>query len=148
MAGMEIKEIKMPTLRQTVTNQNVKTDKEFSFTLLSQIDESELQDKLKQMVEDISKQGQKIAEHMDIRDLKMYRSLISNFMNEIVANSHEFSRENFLDKRGRHRVYGIIRQVNAKLDELAQELLKSEKNHVSILDKIGEIRGLILDILT
>lgn len=148
MAGMEIKEIKMPTLRQTVTNQNVKTDKDFNFTLLSQINENELQDKLKQMVEDISKQGQKIAEHMDIRDLKMYRSMISNFMSEIVANSHEFSRENFLDRRGRHRVYGIIRQVNAKLDELAQELLKSEKNHVSILERIGEIRGLILDILT
>lgn len=145
---MEIKEIKMPTLRQTVTNQNVKTDKDFNFTLLSQINENELQDKLKQMVEDISKQGQKIAEHMDIRDLKMYRSMISNFMSEIVANSHEFSRENFLDRRGRHRVYGIIRQVNAKLDELAQELLKSEKNHVSILERIGEIRGLILDILT
>lgn len=148
MAGIEIKEIKMPTLRQTVTNQNVKTDKDFNFTLLSQINENELQDKLKQMVEDISKQGQKIAEHMDIRDLKMYRSMISNFMSEIVANSHEFSRENFLDRRGRHRVYGIIRQVNAKLDELAQELLKSEKNHVSILERIGEIRGLILDILT
>lgn len=148
MAGMQIKEIKMPTLRDIGTNQNVKTDKGFSFTLLSQLKEGELQEKLTQMVNDISKQGEKIAEHMDIRDLKMYRTLISDFMSEIVAHSHEFSRENFLDRRGRHRVYGIIRQVNAKLDELAQELLKLEKNHVSILDKIGEIKGLILDILT
>ena len=80
------------------------------------------------MVEDITKQGQRIAEHMDIRDLKVYRSMISNFLGEVVANSHQFSRENFLDRRGRHRVYGIIRQVNDKLDELARELIKDATN--------------------
>ena len=74
--------------------------------------------------------------------------MISNFLGEVVANSHQFSRENFLDRRGRHRVYGIIRQVNDKLDELARELIKSEKNQVDILDRIGEIQGLVLDVAT
>jgi uncharacterized protein YaaR (DUF327 family) len=69
-------------------------------------------------------------------------------MQEVISNSHKFSRENFLDRRGRHRVYGIVRLVNQKIDELAQELLKAEKNHVRILEKIGEIEGLILDIFT
>ena len=69
-------------------------------------------------------------------------------MNEVVNRSHKFSRENFLDKRGRHRVYGIIRQVDDTLDELARELMKDEKDHLAILGKIGEIRGLLLDIFT
>ena len=145
---MQIGNIQMPTLRQVSTATPVKTEGNFRFTLLSQIGESELQEKLTQMVEEITKQGQKIAEHMDIRDLKVYRSMISNFLNEVVANSHEFSRENFLDRRGRHRVYGIVRQVNDKLDELARELIKSEKNQVDILERIGEIQGLVLDIAT
>ena len=148
MAEMQIGNIQMPTLRQVSTATQVKTEGNFRFTLLSQIGESELQEKLTQMVEEITKQGQKIAEHMDIRDLKVYRSMISNFLSEVVANSHEFSRENFLDRRGRHRVYGIVRQVNDKLDELARELIKSEKNQVDILDRIGEIQGLVLDIAT
>ena len=70
------------------------------------------------------------------------------FMNEIVNRSHQFSRENFLDRRGRHRVYGIIRMVDQTLDELAQELVKDEKDNLAILAKIGEIRGLLLDIFT
>lgn len=148
MADIQISDIKMPTLREVSTATNTKTEKSFRFTLLSQIGQDELQEKLTQMVEEITKQGQRIAEHMDIRDLKVYRSLISNFMSEVVANSHEFSRENFLDRRGRHRVYGIIRQVNDKLDELARELIRSEKNQVDILDRIGEIQGLVLDIIT
>ena len=56
--------------------------------------------------------------------------------------------KNFLDRRGRHRVYGIIRLVDSNLDELASELVEDEKDHLSILARIGEIRGLLLDILT
>ena len=59
-----------------------------------------------------------------------------------------FSRENFLDRRGRHRVYGIIRLIDSNLDELASELVEDEKDHLSILARIGEIRGLLLDIFT
>ena len=32
--------------------------------------------------------------------------------------------------------------------ELAEELIKDEKDNIAILNKIDEIRGLILDILT
>ena len=69
-------------------------------------------------------------------------------MNEIVSHSHKFSRENFLDKHGRHRVYGIVKQVNQALDELAEELMNEEQDHLAILSKIDEIRGLLLDIFT
>ena len=100
------------------------------------------------MMEEITQQGHRLGKRRDIRDMKQYRKLIQEFMNEIVSHSHEFSRENFLDKKGRHRVYGIIRQVNQALDELAEELLAEEKDNISILSKIDEIRGLLLDILT
>ena len=93
-------------------------------------------------------QGEKIAKRKDIRDMRRYRGLIKDFMNEIVSRSHSFSRENFLDRRGRHRVYGIIRLVDETLDELAQELVKEESDNITILNKIGEIRGLLLDIFT
>ena len=80
--------------------------------------------------------------------MKHYRGLVKEFLNEVVSRSHAFSRENFLDRRGRHRVYGIIRLVDEKLDELAQELVKDERDTISILAKVGEIRGLLLDIFT
>jgi uncharacterized protein YaaR (DUF327 family) len=80
--------------------------------------------------------------------MKRYRELIREFMNEIVSRSHKFSRENFLDRKGRHRVYTMIKLVNKELDELALELIKDEKDHLLILNKIDEIRGLLIDIMT
>lgn len=130
------------------TRQTLEDDGTFKFTLASHIEEAGLAARLNTMMEEITMQGNKIAKRMDVRDMKRYRSMIKEFMNEIVSRSHSFSRENFLDRRGRHRVYGIIRLVDETLDELAQELVKDEKDHIAILGKIGEIRGLLLDIFT
>lgn len=123
-------------------------DQGFKFALTSAIEDADLQQQLERMLSDITKQGELIARHMDIRDMKKYRGQIKEFLNEIVNRSHKFSRENFLDRRGRHRVYGLVRLVDSNLDELAQELCEEEKDHIKILSKIGEITGLLLDIFT
>lgn len=124
------------------------TDDKFKFTLISHIEEKELQTKLNSMMEEITLQGERLAKKRDVKDMKKYRGLIKEFMNEIISRSHSFSRENFLDRRGRHRVYGIIRLIDENLDELAKELVKDEQDHLTILAKIGEIRGMLLDIFT
>lgn len=123
-------------------------DEAFRFTLISKIDEEGLQERLNLLFQDITMQGKKISKHTDVKDMKRYRALIKDFLNEVVNRSHKFSRENFLDRRGRHRVYGIIRLIDQNLDELAAELIKEEKDNISILQKVDEIRGLLLDIFT
>lgn len=145
-------EIKVDPMQQTVaattTRQTQNMGEDFKFTLMSSLEEEGLQARLSLMMEDITMQGKKLGKHMDVRDMRQYRKLIQEFMNEIVNRSHKFSRENFLDRRGRHRVYGMIKRVNVALDELAGELIKEEKDHLGILAKIDEIRGMLLDILT
>lgn len=124
------------------------TDGSFKFMLASHVEEAELQARLNTLMEEITMQGDKLAKRRDVKDMRHYRSLVKEFLNEVVTRSHSFSRENFLDRRGRHRVYGIIRLVDENLDQLAQELMKDEKDNLAILNKIGEIRGLLLDIFT
>ena len=123
-------------------------DGAFKFTLVSHIEEQELQVRLTSLMEEITMQGKRLGKRRDVRDMKRFRGLIKDFMNEVVSRSHHFSRENFLDRKGRHRVYGIIRLIDQNLDELAQELMKDEKDNLLILSKIGEIEGLLLDIFT
>lgn len=146
---MDVKINAVPTTQsiEATSRKELQVDGDFKFTLLSKIEEGELQSKLNSMIQEIGVQGDKIAKHMDIKDMKKYRELIKDFMNEIVTHSHKFSRENFLDKRGRHRVYGIVKLVDKNVDDLAQELLKDEKNHLGILGRIDEIKGLLLDLV-
>lgn len=144
---IRVNQIQQPAQVQQTT-QAQPTDGTFKFTLVSHIEEQELQARLTSLMEEITMQGEKISKKKDIKDMKKYRGLIKDFLNEIVNRSHSFSRENFLDRKGRHRVYGIIRLIDENLDELAQELVKDEQDNIAILNKIGEIRGLLLDIFT
>ena len=148
MMDMKINQM-LPTQNVSETTEQVKpTDDQFRFTLMSRIDDAGLQERLNLMFQDITMQGKKISKHMDVRDMKRYRTLIKDFLNEVVNRSHKFSRENFLDRRGRHRVYGIIRLIDENLDSLAEELMKEEKDHIAILGRIDEIKGMLLDIFT
>ena len=145
-------DIRVSDVNQVQQTESVKTtapvDDSFKFTLAAAVDDAELQEKLTNLMNDIATQGKLLSEHMDIRDMKRYRGLVKDFLNEVVNRSHKFSRENFLDRRGRHRVYGMIKLVDEKMDELATALVQDEKDHLDILDKVDEIRGLLLDIIT
>ncbi|MDO5292567.1 MAG: YaaR family protein [bacterium] len=144
---MDLRVNQMQNMNQlSATNQVRESDGSFKFTLVSHIEEEGLQARLTLMLEEITSQGDRIKKRMDVKDVKRYRSLIQEFMNEVVSRSHQFSRENSLDRRGRHRVYGIVKLVNQAIDELAQELISEEQDSLSILGRIDEIRGMLLDI--
>lgn len=146
---MEIKvgKVSQPALVESVQNTQP-TDGSFKFMLASHVEGAELQARLQTLMEEITMQGDRLYKRRDVRDMWHYRRLVKDFMNEVVTHSHSFSRENFLDRRGRHRVYGIIRLIDENLDQLAQELMKDEQDNLAILNTIGEIRGLLLDIFT
>lgn len=144
---IKVNDIKASSQIQSVKS-TASSDDSFKFTLISNIEEKDLQEKLGNMMQEITEQGEKIAKHMDIKDMRKYRELVKDFLNEVVNRSHKFSRENFLDRRGRHRVYGIVKMVDENLDNLARELVKDEKDHLAIVGAIDDIRGLLLDIST
>ena len=104
-------------------------------------------ERLRAKAQDIAAQGEKLAERVDIKELRAYKKLVSDFMDEAVGNSRKFSKHSFLDRRGRHKVYAIIKKVNEELDDLTREVLRGEKDRLTILKKLDDIKGLILDIL-
>jgi len=146
MDTMKVSEMLTARFNEANAVERKMPQEDFRFTLNRLSDEG-LAGRLQGLLSEISEQGRRVARHMDFSELKIYRSLITDFINEVVTHSHEFSRENFLDRRGRHHVYGIVRLVNQDLDELAQELLGNEKDGLKILEKIDEIHGLLLDMI-
>lgn len=125
----------------------VRNEKDAAFS--SQMKKMELtnyHERIKILVDKIDDQGKKIGKKADIRDLKIYKELISEFLGEAVTNSHKFNKKNYLDRRGRHRVYAVIKLINEELAELTDEVLKSEGDNLKILQKLDDIRGLIMDL--
>ncbi|MCX7842852.1 MAG: YaaR family protein [Clostridia bacterium] len=113
---------------------------------LKRAEGNSLDERISSLVRQIMEQGEKLGKKADIRELKAYKNLISEFLDEAVNNSHKFSKKNLLDRRGRHKVYAIVKRVNEELSNLTNEILKSEKDNIKILKSLDDIRGLILDL--
>lgn len=105
------------------------------------------EERLKDLASKIIEQGEKLGKKIDIRELKIYKNLLAEFLDEAVGKSLKFSKESFIDRRGRHKMYAIIKKINADIEEITNEVLKSERDNIKILQKIDDIRGMILDIL-
>lgn len=114
---------------------------------MRRVESRNYEEKLRELVDKIMHQGEKLGKKVDIRELKVYKKYISEFLDEAVNNSHKFSKQSFMDRRGRHRVYAVIKKINTQLDLLTQEVLKDQKDNLGVLQRIDDIRGLILDII-
>jgi len=101
---------------------------------------------LERLVRDIISQGDVLAKRVDIRELKVYKRLISEFLELALGNSKKFSKKSMLDRRGRRKVYAIIKNINVELDQLTEDILSGEKNNIGLLKRLDDIRGLILDL--
>lgn len=115
---------------------------------LDNIQSEKVREELKVLYGKIENQTTKLGDRLFIEDLVEYKKLVKEFLNISVNNSHVFYKENSLDRRGRHRVYSIVKQVDKELDELTKDFLNIEGNRLKILNRLDDIKGLLLDIFT
>lgn len=102
-----------------------------------------VQEKMRQ----ISELGDKLCEKADIAQLNKYKGLIKELVDYTVSNGFKFSKSSSFDARGRGKVYGLIKKVNEKLDDLTREILEEESDNIQIVASINDIRGLLVDMM-
>ncbi|MDR1117337.1 MAG: YaaR family protein [Oscillospiraceae bacterium] len=119
---------------------------EFRRTLTTLSDDKHV-GRLQELIGDIDKQAAKLGKRADINEFVKYRKLIRDFMDEVISNGYEFSKENSFEARGRHRFFATVNTVNEKLDAMAKEVLESQSENINLLDKIDDIRGLLVDMM-
>lgn len=115
---------------------------------LNQLEQEKIRTELNSIYTQIETQQEKLSEKLFIDDLITYKSLVKEFLNIAVNNSHVFFKENSLDRRGRHRVYSLVKKVDQELDELTKDFINIENKRLNILKRLEDIKGILLDINT
>lgn len=105
-----------------------------------------IKEKLENLLRDITEQGKKLAENLNIKDLKHYKDLVRSFLHEAVNKMYQLKEEAGWDRRGRHKIYTVVNSVDKELENLTGMMLAEQKDQVAILAKIDEIRGMLLDL--
>ncbi|MDR1439381.1 MAG: YaaR family protein [Clostridiales bacterium] len=120
---------------------------EFGQKMDSKRASGDYREKLKNLLERIDQQAAKLADRLDIGELKRYRSLVAEFIDISVRHSSQYEKEQTLDARGRRRIFGIVKKIDAELETLAREVLKGQKDNLGVLAKLDDIRGMLVDIM-
>ncbi|GGN57950.1 MULTISPECIES: YaaR family protein [Oceanobacillus] len=120
-----------------------------SFQKLVQSESQNLkQQELQQLIQNISKQGEKLAHYRTMRELVKFKRMIKGFLQETVSTGYKLQHGHSFSFDGSSRKLTIIKELDDKLLELTEEVMNQEKKTVDILDLIGEIKGLLINIYT
>ena len=105
-------------------------------------------EKLTGMVSQIEDQGKVLSEKRTVDHLRKYKKLVKEFMDEAVKNGLQLEEQRGFNRRGRTKIYKIVKEVDSKLIDLTNAVLDKEKTSLDILNKVGEIKGMLINMYT
>lgn len=103
---------------------------------------------LDKLLRSIDQLGKELSKQCSWRALMNYKDRIRKFLEEIVKGGYRLKERQGFDRRGRMKLYKIISEIDDLMAQLAEEVLKEEKNEIEILRKIGDIRGILVNLYT
>ena len=103
-------------------------------------------EQLTRLLGDISAAGDRVARSRSLRELTRFKMLVKRFLQEAVNEGLETKQSHTWNRFGEGRRLKIVETVDERLVELAQEILDEEKETIDLLDKIGEIKGLLINL--
>lgn len=92
---------------------------------------------------EIDEAGRRLAKRPIRAEIARYRALIGKFLKEASRQSNKVEKK--LDRR--NRAFILVRQIDQKLDELTEMLLSDQDRSLEILERLNEIRGMLVDLL-
>jgi len=103
-------------------------------------------EQLTRLLGDISTAGDRVARSRNLRELARFKMLVKRFLQETVEHGMELKQSHTWNRFGEGRRLKIIETIDSRLVELAQDILDEEKEAIDLLDKIGEIKGLLINL--
>lgn len=138
-----------PLGKEIIRNENTSFQqlgqKSFSDMMLSQ-QERATREQLQQSLLQIDQQGQRLAKSMTIRELRQYKLLVKRFLEETARRGVQLRETRGWDRRGRTKRYKLLEEIDLELLGMADEMLESEQGRIELLRKVGEIRGMLINL--
>jgi uncharacterized protein YaaR (DUF327 family) len=106
------------------------------------------QSELKDFLNCLNIQGEKLAESLSLQDLNDFKAMIKLFLRSTLGQSRSLQENTFWDFSGRPKILAKITGINHLLEVLGRKVINEQTKPLDILTKIDEIKGLIVDLLT
>ncbi|MCA0164284.1 MULTISPECIES: YaaR family protein [Bacillus] len=105
-------------------------------------------EQLTAMLSDIEVFGKKLTKSRNLKDLARFKGLVKRFVKETVDNGLNIETSRSFDIYGNTRTLALVKALDEKLIELTEDMMNQEKPSIDLLERIGEIKGLLINLYT
>lgn len=105
-------------------------------------------DEFQQLLSQIDEAGSRLARSRSLKDLSKFKSLVKQFVKQTVEYGMKNKQSQSFDRFGESRKLNIVETIDKKLADLTDACLRKEQPALYILGKIGEVKGLLINLYT
>lgn len=145
---MEVQRINKSALGKVQPKEEVAKDSIQFQAVMGQKRNETTYDRLTKKVAEIETQGKKLADTHSVENLRKYKKMVKDFMEDAIKNGLELTEHRGFNQRGSTKVYKLVKEVDKKLIDLTNEVLDKEKKGLDILGLVGEIKGMLINLYT
>ena len=103
---------------------------------------------LNKLLADIDQAGERLMRSRNFRELAKYKSLVKRFVKEAVDFGMDLKQSQSWNQYGQSRPLKTVQTIDKQLIQLTEEVVSQEKEGIDLLDRIGEIKGLLINLYT
>lgn len=145
---MKVTKVTGKSTKPVAANKSGAQVPKISFTeVLAQKDYDAQKKALQEVLDTIDQKGKALVEERTIENLYEYKDMIRSFIEEVLENGFELKERRGYSRVGRTKILRTVSEIDKKLVDLTNIILKREQRELNLLKKVGEIQGLLVDIM-
>ena len=119
----------------------------FTESLTAIVDE-EVKRSLDEVFSRIDEISQKLTEAPTYENVLSYTRAVKDFMEEVIRKLYRRTERFGIKTREGQKIYTLVQTVDEKLSALTEKVLESQADSLGLASRVGEIRGMLVDLYT
>lgn len=111
-------------------------------------DQGPHRENLEGLLDDVHERGEMLVQSQTLENIKRYKQAVSAFLEYVVNNLLAVEQRNSGGNILRRKRFTQVKIVDAKLERLVAAVLQNQGKQLDLLEKINEIQGLLVDLIT
>jgi len=105
------------------------------------------EDSLHELLDEVHSAGDALSKRPFPPEIKAYREAVRNFIHYVVENSYDTEEQTSGTAVLKRKKFTLVRVIDSKLEGMASAILRGQINQLEILERLDEIKGLLVDLI-
>jgi uncharacterized protein YaaR (DUF327 family) len=103
---------------------------------------------LEQLLDAVHESGEALVESQSLENVRRYRQAVRSFLDFVVKTMLEVEEKTSGTHVAKRKRFTQLRVIDEKLEKLVTGVLQDQHRQIELLERINEIQGLLVDLIT